>query len=134
MLIARVWDASGITIANALLFFDKFGSGSMTEVVTNSGIASFGPLLAVWVCCRILGIGKNLGELKPWHLPVLALVLSVITPILFNVHFLVYGLKPFDQFPANVSAMMLEDFLGCLVFLVAMNALIVAYKFTTHPT
>lgn len=97
VLIARVWGASGVTIANTLLFVDEFGSGSMGEVISNSLIAGFGPLLAVWVCCRILRIDINLGDLKPWHLPVLALVVSVIAPILFNIHFLVHGLKPFDQ-------------------------------------
>lgn len=134
VLIARVWGASGITIANTLLFADEFGSGSMGEAITNSAIAGFGPLLAVWVGCRILRIDINLGELKPWHLPVLALIVSVITPILFNIHFLVYGLKPFDQFAANICAMMLGDFLGCLAVLVAMKILIAAYKFITHTT
>ena len=128
VLIARVWGASGITIANTLLFADEFGSGSMGEVITNSVIAGFGPLLAVWVCCHILRIDINLGQLKPWHLPVLALIVSVITPILFNIHFLVYGIKPFDQFSANVCAMMLGDFLGCLVILVIMRGLIAVYR------
>lgn len=133
VLIARVWGASGITIANTLLFVDEFGSGSMGEVISNSVIAGFGPLLAVWVCCRILRIDINLGDLKPWHLPVLALVVSVITPTLFNLHFLVYGLKPFDQFAANVCAMMLGDFLGCLVVLMLMKGVIAAYKFISRP-
>ena len=119
VLIARVWGATGIAIANTVLFVDEFRSSQPLETMTNSIIAGFGPLLAIWLCCKVMGIDVNLTQLSPKHLPILALIVSLVTPLLFNLHFLIYNIKPLSLILPNVSAMILGDFLGCLVVLIA---------------
>ena len=66
-----------------------------------------------------MGIDVNLTQLSPKHLPILALIVSLVTPLLFNLHFLIYNIKPLSLILPNVSAMILGDFLGCLVVLIA---------------
>lgn len=132
VLVARFWGAAGITLANTVLFVDEFGSGEIIEIITNSIIAGFGPLFAIWLCCNMLRIDIDLTHLGPKDLPIIALVVSVITPLLFNLHFMIYGIKPSQLFVQNVTAMMLGDFLGCLVVLLtALIAIALAKRSTS---
>ena len=65
----------------------------------------------------MLGIGTDLAQLRPVHLPLLALAVSLTTPLAFNLQFLLLGLEPRHAFLANTFAMSFGDFLGCLIAL-----------------
>ncbi len=111
------WGALGIFLFDPFLFFYEFGSGSPVEVIGNSFIAAFAPYLAVLGFCRTTGISPRLSGLKPLHLPMLALLVSVVTPLLFNLHFLFYDRHADDDFTRNFVAMATGDFLGCFAVL-----------------
>lgn len=113
-----VWGAIGIALSNPLLFLDEFGRQSITELVVNSLIAGFVPLVVTRACQKLLGIGEALENLRPAHLPLLALAVSVATPLAFNLMFIVYGLMPLHDLARNMSAMALGDFLGCMIALI----------------
>lgn len=119
VLVFGVWGAIGIALSNPLLFLFEFGSQSVPELLVDSLIAGFVPLLAARACQKLLGIGSSLENLRPVHLPILALAVSIATPLAFNLMFLAYGLKPLAELPRNVSAMALGDFLGCMIALMA---------------
>ena len=69
-------------------------------------------------------IGTTLSNLRALHLPVLALAVSIVTPLAFNLMFIVYGLQPVQDLWRNLSAMALGDFLGCMIVLVVIKVVL----------
>ena len=118
VLVFGVWGALGIALSNPFLFIHEFGQQTIAEIMLNSVIAGFVPLLVTRACQRLLGLGPSLENLRPMHLPLLALAVSIVTPLAFNLMFFVYGLKPLDELGENISAMVLGAFLGCMITLV----------------
>ena len=117
MLFFGPWGALGIFLVDPLLFFYEHGSGSLAEVIGTSFISAFAPYLAVLGFCWAAGISPRLSGLKPLHLPMLALLVSIITPLLFNLHVLFYDRHADDEFARNFVAMATGDFLGCFAVL-----------------
>ena len=133
ILLFGFWGALGIFLTNPILFVEYFGTASITEMVINSGIAAFVPYTVVRACSKSFGVNSSLMELKPIHLPVLALAVSLATPLAFNIQFLLAGRKPQELFLTNFSAMAFGDFVGCLLVVGIVRLLIVAYRMATKP-
>lgn len=131
ILLFGFWGALGIFLTNPIMFIKYFGTGSITEMVINAGIAAFVPYLVVRACSRYFGVSSSLLELKPIHLPVLALAVSLTTPLAFNIQFLIAGRKPPELFFTNFSAMAFGDFVGCLLVVGFVRLLIAAYRTAT---
>lgn len=83
--------ALGIFLANPLMYLFEFGGGSPVGMLVNALISGFAPHLTVRAFSRLAGIEGSLSQLKPIHLPLPALAVSVVTPFLFNLHFLFAG-------------------------------------------
>lgn len=115
ILLFGVWGAIGIFIFEPLLFLEAFGSGSGPEVIVSSLISAFSPLLMVILFCRGAGIQRSLTDLRPLHLPLLSLCLSLFTPLLFNIFFVLSGIHPLGTFMTDYSGMATGDFLGCTI-------------------
>lgn len=109
------WGALGIFIADPILFLLEFGSGNPLEVLAAAAISGFVPWLAVLLFVRVARIQYSLVELKPLHLPLLALAVSAVTPLFFNIEFAIAGMHGAGEFLRNYSAMATGDFLGCLI-------------------
>ena len=133
ILLFGFWGALGIFLTNPIMFIKNFGTGSITEMVINASIAAFVPYLVVRACSRYFGVSSSLLELKPIHLPVLALAVSLTTPLAFNILFLLAGREPPELFLTNFSAMAFGDFVGCLLVIGFVRLLIVAYRTVTKP-
>lgn len=128
VLVFGIWGATGIAVSNPFMAIVVFGAQSQPETFTNSFIAGFVPYITVVAGCKLLGVDRDLGALRPIHLAVLALAVSIATPLAFNLQFIVDGLKPMGDLAANLSAMMLGDFLGCLLMLVLARLAIAIYR------
>lgn len=124
ILLFRLWGAIGITLSNPLLFAGEFGGRPALEIATNCVITGFVPLLTVIAICWILRIDSNLASFKPSHLPLIALAVSLTAPIAFNITFVAFGYKSFPEVFSDLSAMVLGDFLGCLIVLLVMRTVI----------
>ena len=133
ILLFGLWGALGIFITNPIFFLSIFGSASVTEIVINAGIAAFVPYLVVRTCSKSFGISSSLLGLRPIHLPVLALAVSLATPLAFNLHFLLAGREPPELILTNFSAMAFGDFVGCLLVIGFARLLIAAYRMVTKP-
>lgn len=131
ILIFGFWGAVGIFIANPILFLAHFGSTSLEEIAVNSAISAFAPLLAVTACARLCGIDPSLVRLKPVHLPILALAVSLATPLLFNLQFILFGRAQSNAVLAQFTAMSLGDFIGCLMVIGFARLLIATYRAVT---
>ena len=115
VIVFGVWGALGIFLVDPLMFMLEFEQGSFREVLINALISGFAPYVTVVAFCRLAGIRGALTQLKPIHLPLLALAVSVVTPLLFSLHSLAEGRTPPHAFLHNFTAMMTGDFLGCLI-------------------
>ncbi|MFO1131987.1 MAG: hypothetical protein U1E16_08260 [Hyphomicrobiales bacterium] len=115
VIVFGVWGALGVFLADPLMFMLEFQQGSFGEVLVNAAISGFAPYLTVRAFYRLVGIQGSLIQLKPIHLPLLALAVSVVTPLLLNLHFLLQGRERLGEFLHNFTAMMTGDFLGCLL-------------------
>lgn len=115
VIVFGVWGALGIFLADPLMFMLEFGHGSVSEILVNALISGFAPYLTVRAFIRAAGIGRSLAQLRPIHLPILALAVSVVTPLLFNLHYLANGREPAGAFLHNYTAMVAGDFAGCLI-------------------
>ena len=133
ILLFGFWGALGIFLTNPILFIEYFGSASIVELVINASIASFVPYIVVRTCSRFLGINSSLLGLRPIHLPVLALAVSLTTPAFLNFEFLLAGREPSDLFVKYFTAKVFGDFVGCLLVIGFVRLLIVAYRMVTKP-
>lgn len=115
VIVFGVWGAIGIFLADPLMFMLEFGPSHVQEVLVNAAISGFAPYFTVRAFFRMAGIEGSLSKLRPVHLPLLALAVSVVTPLLLNLHFLAEGRQTVSQFLPNFTAMMTGDFLGCLL-------------------
>lgn len=115
VLIFGFWGALGIALADPLMFLQAFGSGDAVEIFVNALISGFAPYLTVKAFCGAAGIRSSLLQLRPIHLPLLALSVSVVAPLLFNLHFIFRGREPASEFVSNFAAMSMGDFLGCFL-------------------
>lgn len=128
VLLFGIWGALGVFIADPILFLNEFGRGAPLEIIVNSAIAGFGPYVVVRAVGRLIGINPDLKGLGPWHLPVLALAVSLFVPLLFNLQYLLHGRYPAAEFLRNYTAMAAGDFLGCFLVLALARAAIWAYR------
>lgn len=109
------WGALGIFLFEPLLFLDEFGSGTALQMFATSAISGFSPWLVILVFCRLAHVRTSLAGLRPVHLPFLALAVSLVTPLLFNLLFVLMGMHPASEFMRNYLAMATGDFLGCVI-------------------
>jgi len=115
VIVFGVWGALGIFLTDPLMYMIEFGRTGIHDMLINALISGFAPYFTVKAFSRMVGIEGSLIQLRPIHLPLLALAVSVVTPLLFNLHFLLTGRTPPAAFLPNFTAMAMGDFLGCLI-------------------
>jgi hypothetical protein len=133
ILLFGFWGALGIFVTQPIFFLSIFGSASVTEIIINASIAAFVPYLVVRACSKSFGISSSLLGLRPIHLPILALAVSLTTPAFFNFQFLHAGREPPESFFSNFTAMAFGDFVGCLLVIGFVRLLIAAYRMAIKP-
>lgn len=123
-----IWGAVGIFLANPILYEMQFGASSTIDVIVNSLICGFAPFFTVKIFCRLAGIDVAIQQLRAIHFPLLALAVSIVTPVLLNLYFIAAGMKNTTGFLANVTAMVTGDFLGCFLLIVLVRIVILVWR------
>lgn len=134
VIVFGVWGALGIFLADPLMFMIEFGNTGISAMLINALISGFAPYVTVRLFSRLAGIEGSLTQLRPVHLPLLALAVSLVTPLLFNLHFLLTGRTPPAAFLPNFTAMAMGDFLGCLIVSVLARIGLAAGRAAFPPT
>lgn len=118
VLVLRLWGAIGITIANPFLFVSELGRDDFYEVILNSLICGFVPLFTLYLAEMTMKIGPNLSNLRQLQLSYISLTVAVTTPSAILLNSFAFGhLDPQSFFP-TLTAMILGDFVGCLIVIV----------------
>lgn len=115
LLVAGLWGGLGIILAFPFAVLQEFPAASWTEVMAYSFIAGIVPYAAVLMTCKLAKVSRDLSSLRSFHLPLLAVTVSLAGAFSYLV-----ALVAFDRFPASAflqdfTALAAGDFLGCFV-------------------
>jgi ABC-type transport system involved in cytochrome c biogenesis permease subunit len=82
---------------------------------------------------RLLGVNRDLQNLKFIHLPILDLLTTGLHGITTNIFYLYAGMK-IDDLKGNVLAMMLGDFTGTMLIMTVLWSALWLYKIHSQFT
>jgi hypothetical protein len=116
ILLAGKWGALGCMTA---LFFlaGEFWQGVPIEQLGLYSLVSTGSTWAgIVLSLRIMGIDKDLGNFRFFHLPVMDIITTALHGFTANAFFIASGMKT-EHFISNALAMMFGDFVGSFIIL-----------------
>jgi hypothetical protein len=116
ILLAGAWGALGCLIALFVLA-QEFWQGAPTgSIAIYSVVSTCATWLGIALSLRLMGIGKDLRQLKFTHLPMMDLITTALHGFLTNAYFMMAGMKS-ERWIENALAMMLGDFVGSFFIL-----------------
>lgn len=120
ILALRLWGALGVSLGAFIASISVLGSVSGINLAV-ALVSGFIPLITVMVMQRYLGIGKNLAELKGWHIPVLALACAVTSAFANSGAFVVFEVDTGTPFALRFATKVVGNFLGTWAVLLALR-------------
>jgi len=121
LMIGGFYAAVGVGLGSLPFLQPEFGVADAGDIAALTFSSGFFPYVALLATQRLLGISSNLENIRPLHLPLIALGVAVGSSLLHNLLFAALGLQQWSQLPEHSIAMVTGDFTGSLV------AVIVAY-------
>jgi uncharacterized membrane protein (DUF373 family) len=115
VLVGRLPAVIGILIVSVHLGAGIWPDKSMVTVFNFAFVSLMTYPLATYVVLRLLGIRRDLHNLRYWHIVALSLAASVLNGIVHNIDYLIEGVSDSESQWSNTAAMVLGDFLGCFV-------------------
>lgn len=119
LIVGGVWAAIGVSIANLVLTPAGLGLYSFASVILFAFYTGIAPFVAIIGSFKLLGVAPNLTNLAPRHLPVLCFGTALGSSVLHVFAFCLIGTVPWNDFITATAAMVLGDFTGCLVVVLA---------------
>ena len=106
-------------------------TGDLTDGLVLAFLSSIGPLLAFWLCTRLLSLPSTLSGLTARQLLVFAAVGALLNAVPHNIYFYISGrmTSPIE----GLLPMVLGDFLGTVVVLYAVS-LVLRHLFKRAPS
>jgi hypothetical protein len=126
ILALRGWGAAGVSIGSLITTLSTLGSFGPVNVAL-ALISGFMPLLTVTAVQRYLGIGKNLAELKGWHIPILAFACAVSSAFASSLAHLYFETDS-TGFMLRFATKAVGNFLGTWAVLLALRVGIVWWR------
>ena len=125
-----IWGALGIVVANPIIFELHFPEQTMVshdvfEAAVNSLICGLVPFLTIWVARRLLRAADDFEKLTLTSLTIIAVAVSVITPVIFTITYVIFQYEPLSAVSQSLPVMILGDLVGCLI-------VIVPWRLTAH--
>lgn len=116
ILLAGAWGALGCLVALFVLA-QEFWQGAPTQsIALYSLVSTCATWLGIVLSLRLMGIDKDLRQLKFMHLPGMDLITTALHGFLTNAYFMLAGMKS-ERWIENALAMMVGDFVGSFIIL-----------------
>ncbi|WP_395685633.1 hypothetical protein [Aestuariivirga sp.] len=128
LMIGGVWAAIGVCLGSLLLAGPEFGFDNFPDMVTIALISGFGTYAALRLTQWSFGITQHLGNLAPWHLPLISLCVAIGSSVVHNLAFVGLGVENWAKFADNTIAMAMGDFLGSLLVVAFAIGLLRLYR------
>lgn len=116
ILLAGPWGALGCALALFMLALEFWHGAAPELIALYSVISTAATWLGILLSLRLLGIARDLHNLKFMHLPVMDLITTAIHGFTTNLFFIVAGMKS-ENFLTNALAMMFGDYAGSFIVL-----------------
>jgi hypothetical protein len=126
ILALRLWGALGVSLGAFIATLTTIGPAGPVNL-TLALISGFMPLLTVMAMQRYLGIGKNLAELKGWHIPLLAFACAVTSAFASSLAHLYFETDN-TGFMLRFATKAVGNFLGTWAVLLALRVGIVWWR------
>lgn len=128
LLVGGIWAAAGVVLGSLLLAGSEFNLRSSAEIATIAAYSGFAPYISLLASQRLIGIERNLGNLFPRHLPMLAFGTAAGSAVLHNLLFWTLGLETAEMLPSGILAMATGDFLGSLMVVILVIGVMRLYR------
>lgn len=115
VLVGRLPAVVGILIVSVYLGTGIWPDKSMVTVFNFAFVSLMTYPVASYIVMRVVGIHRDLYNLRYWHIVVLSLAASVLNGIVHNIDYWIEGVSDTESQWGNTAAMVLGDFLGCFV-------------------
>jgi hypothetical protein len=124
MVAAMVWRWSGVAglFMGGLITSSIWTGGSVVNASALAALSALGPLLAVTLCTKWLGLNARFEGLKAIHVLQFAAIGALVNALLHNLYFYASGMQPSSM--EGVLPMMVGDLLGTLVVLYGASAVL----------
>ena len=115
ILVGRMPAVMGLFIASVYLSMALWTDLQTASLYYFAVASVFSYAIAAYGVMKLLGIHRDLYNLRYWHIVVLSLAASVLNGIVHNVAYLMEGVTAIEAQWGNSAAMALGDFLGCFI-------------------
>lgn len=117
LLVGGFWAAAGIALAVFCCLVFEFGPADLSRHAAVALANGFGAYLALILICRIAGVTASLENLRPAHLPFVALGVALGASALTNALYVGFGQDQWQNYAEHVAAMAAGDVAGSLVII-----------------
>jgi hypothetical protein len=131
LLTTRGWGALGCFVALLVPSLQFWTDTPVYQVVLYCGLSTLASWLGIELGVQLLGIRRDLQNLKFLHLPVLDLITTSIHGFVVNTYFLTVGMTS-DHLLASSLAMMFGDFTGSFAVLACLWIALHWIKYKNH--
>jgi hypothetical protein len=128
VLVGRIPALVGLTAMAAYAAVGEWVDYSLWVPISFAVVAQANYYLAVYLVMRILGIDRELSNLRYRHVIVLSLAASVTNGVIHNVLYWAEGVSLPEDFLRRSAAMTLGDFFGCFVVVGLFHAALTLHK------
>lgn len=116
ILLAGGWGALGCAVALFGLATEFWHGMATEQIALYSAISTAATWVGIGLSLRLLGISRDLHNLKFRHLPMMDVITTVLHGFTTNLFFIATGMKS-DNFVGNALAMAFGDFAGSFIVL-----------------
>ena len=127
ILLARGWGALGCGLALLVLSFEFWQGASPLQLLGYSVVSTLATWLGVVLSLRAFEVRNDLSNLRFWHLPIMDITTTGLHAVLVNFFFVLAAMRS-EHWISNVLAMMLGDYIGSLITLMGLWAVILLGK------
>ena len=115
ILVGRVPAIAGLFMASIYSSTGLWADLHTASLYFFAAASVFSYAIAAYGVMKLLGIHRDLYNLRSWHIVVFSLAASVLNGVVHNVAYLMEGVTAVEAQWGNSAAMTLGDFLGCFV-------------------
>ena len=122
LLVGGFWAAVGITLGVFCYLVFAFGPDGLHRLAALAIANGFGAYVGLILMSRIAGVTPSLANLRPVHLPVVALGAGLGSSVLTNALYIGFGQDQWQNYVEHVAAMAAGDVVGSLIVILLVMA------------
>lgn len=130
LLIGGFWAAAGVTLGVFCCLVFEFGPSGLNRLAALAVANGFGAYLALLAVCRIAGLAPSLENLRPVHLPLVALGVGLVSSALTNALYIGFGQDQWENYVEHVAAMAAGDVVGSLIMIMLVMGMLRLWRVT----